>query len=294
MNAIKPLKDRKKDKLAGTRAPRPVFFLSESTGITAEAMGHSLLSQFEGVSFDIRYVPFVNSIERAAEVVESLQAAYRHSELRPIVCATLVDPAIGQRLRQAPCLYLELFDAFIDPLTEELGVAPSGKPGLSHGLRENQAYDARYDTIHFTLANDDGERLEHYAEADIVLVGVSRCGKTPTCLYLAMHFGMRAANYPLTDDDFVRDDLPSELQSVKNKIIALTLDAERLHKVREQRRRDSPYASLDQCRREIKAANRIYARHGLEILDATSHSIEELASYIHKTRKKQNADQGRR
>jgi len=284
MTSSAPEREWNIEVLARADASRPVFFISESTGITAEALGHSLLSQFEDIAFDIQYVPFVNTPERAAEMVKDLEAAYQKSGLRPIVFATLLDREIGQSLRQAPCLYMELFDTFIDTLATELGVEPSGEPGLSHGLRKNQAYDKRYDTIHFTLTNDDGERVGRFAEADIVLVGVSRCGKTPTCLYLAMHFGMRAANYPLTEEDFERGDLPQELKSVKNKIIALTLDAERLCKVREKRRSGSQYASLEQCQKEIKAANRIYDQNGIEILDATSHSIEELASYIHKSR----------
>ena len=284
MTSSTPDRARKIELSAQANGSRPVFFISESTGITAEALGHSLLSQFEDIAFDIQYLPFVNINERVAEVVKELENAYQKSGLRPIVFATLLDREIGQRLRQAPCLYMELFDAFINELATELGAEPSGKPGLSHGLRENQAYDQRYDTIHFTLTNDDGQRVGHFSEADIVLIGVSRCGKTPTCLYLAMHFGMRAANYPLTEEDFERGDLPQELKSVKNKIIALTLEAERLSKVREQRRSGSKYASLDQCRKEIKAANRIYDQNGIEILDATSHSIEELASYIHKSR----------
>lgn len=272
------------DAVGQGRTPRPVFFVSESTGITAEELGHTLLSQFEGVPFDIQYLPFVNSPDKAEEVAQLLQLAFMRTGLRPIVFATLVNHALGERIQAAPCRYFELFDTFLGPLAEELGVAPSGKAGLSHGLREAQAYDLRYDTIHFALNNDDGERMGHFADADVVLIGVSRCGKTPTCLYLALHYGMRAANYPLTDDDFERGDLPPELRRVKDKLVALTLEASRLHRVRQQRRPNSEYASLEKCQRELRAAADIYARWGIEVLDATSHSIEELASHIHKSR----------
>ncbi|MEJ2575437.1 MAG: kinase/pyrophosphorylase [Gammaproteobacteria bacterium] len=268
----------------GAPAVRPVFLVSEGTGITAEELAHSLLAQFTGVRFDVQYVPFVNTLDKADEVVDVIRQAQLLAGVRPIVFATLVDETISARVRSAPCLYLEVFDRFLGSLSDELGVLPLRKIGLSHSLGDSQTYDRRYDTINFALTNDDGERLDRFSDADVILVGVSRCGKTPACLYLAMHYGMRAANYPLTDEDFVRGDVPAQLAQARDRIVALTIDPARLHHVRQARRPNSEYASLDRCRRELREADVIFRRLDVPVLDATSHSIEELASLIHKMR----------
>jgi hypothetical protein len=261
-----------------------VFLVSESTGITAEELAHSLLAQFAGVDFDIQYLPFVNSSEKGDEAAAVIREAQLVSGQRPIVFATLVDEAVSARVRAAPCLYLEVFERFLRPLSEELGREPLRRIGMSHGVGDKQVYDRRLDTINFALSSDDGERLERFREADVVLVGVSRCGKTPACLYLAMHYGMRAANYPLTDEDFARGRLPEALEVVRSKIIALTIAPERLRDVRQARRPNSEYASLERCRRELRDADEIFSRLDVPVLDATRHSIEELASLIHKMR----------
>jgi len=268
----------------GPSAVRPVFLVSESTGITAEELAQSLLAQFGTLRFDVQYVPFVNSPEKADETVEAIRQAHLASGVRPLVFATLVDEALSARVRAAPCLYLEVFDKFLPELSAELGMVPERRIGLSHGLRDPQSYDRRFDTINFALSSDDGERLDRFQDADVVLVGVSRCGKTPACLYLAMHYGMRAANYPLTDDDFARGAVPRPLEQARDRIIALTIDPARLHHVRQARRPNSEYASIERCRRELRDAEAIFRRLDVPVLDATSHSIEELASRIHKMR----------
>ncbi len=259
---------------------RSVYFVSESTGITAKTVGQSLLSQFEGLEFDSRYVPFVDTPEKALELAQRLGDERLERGLRPIVFATLVDESLRRILKQSFCLYIELFDAFIDPLSAELGMPPTGRPGVAHGLSDQGAYDARIDAINFAMANDDGLRLDKFEEADVILIGVSRSGKTPTCLYLAMNFGLRAANYPLTADDFERDAIPFQLLPFQHKIVGLTIDPLRLHRVREERRPGSGYASIEQCQREVVAAARIMARLNVSVLDSTSRSIEELASHI--------------
>lgn len=259
---------------------RSVFFVSESTGITAETLGHSLLSQYDGLSFETSYQPYINTPQRALELAERFGQLTAEDGHRPIVFATMVDREVSEILRGSSCYYIEVFDAFMDGLSGELGLSPTRKPGQSHGLRNLEMYDKRIDTINFAMTNDDGMRLDNFAEADIILMGVSRSGKTPTCLYLAMHYGLRAANYPLTDDDFGKDEIPFQLLPFRHKIFALTIDGARLHRVREARRPGSEYASLARCQQELKQASRIYARLGVPVFDTTSQSIEELAARL--------------
>ncbi len=215
---------------------RTVYFVSESTGITAETLGHSLLAQYEGIEFETNYQPYINSVQRAMELAERFGQITAEEGSRPIVFATMVDREVSEILRGSSCYYMEVLEAFMEGLTDELGVPPTRKVGQSHGLRNLEMYDKRIDTINFAMANDDGLRLDNFAEADVILVGVSRSGKTPTCLYLAMHYGLRAANYPLTPDDFEKDEMPFQLLPFRHKMVALTIDPLRLHKVRETRR----------------------------------------------------------
>ncbi len=259
---------------------RTVFFVSESTGITAETFGQALLSQFDGIEFEKIYLPYIDTSEKALDLADRLGELTHEEGIRPIVFSTMTKPDIRQILQHASCFYVELFGVFLEPLARELGVPPSGKTGRAHGVSNGESYDARINAIHFALANDDGMRLDNYEEADVILVGVSRSGKTPTSLYLAIHFGLRAANYPLTDEDFERGGLPPALLPWRNKLFGLTLDPERLHQIREQRRPGSDYAALARCKREVSLAEELFQRLGIRVLDSTTQSIEEIASQI--------------
>lgn len=262
---------------------RSVYFVSESTGITAEAYGHSLLSQFGDARFITRYTPFINTREKAQALVNELAHRAESEGRRPIVFATMVDEEINAVLKHGECYYFELFDRFLPDLAEATGLEPTRKSGVSHGLVNAENYEARIETINYALNNDDGIRLNKFDQADIILIGVSRSGKTPTCLYLALHFGMRAANYPITEEDFERGDLPEELLAHKEKIFALTIDPERLAAIRELRRPNSEYATMRRCYKEVQMAQDMFHRYGTTVLDSTTHSIEELASLIKKS-----------
>jgi regulator of PEP synthase PpsR (kinase-PPPase family) len=260
---------------------RTIFFVSESTGITAEVLGHSLLSQFkQQIEFRTIYLPFINTRRKAQDVIDKFDRLARQEGYRPIVFATMAEPEIREMFKQSNCLYVELFDTFISPLSKELGVAPSGKVGLSHGMENGESYEDRMSIINFAMVNDDGARLDKYDQADVILVGVSRSGKTPTCLYLALHFGIKAANYPLTEEDFERGSLPDVLVKNRRKMVALVIDPLRLNRIREQRRPGSNYASLATCTSEVKQAARIFQQLKLKSLDTTTHSIEEVSSRI--------------
>lgn len=260
---------------------RTVFFVSDSTGITAETVGHSMLAQFEGIDFKTVYMPYVNTLAKGEELAARLREIAATEGVRPIVFGTFPESDINELFIQSECcLYIELFDTFVGPLSEELGIPPTRKPGQSHALKNTGIYDSRMDCINFAMANDDGMRLDNFNRADVILTGVSRSGKTPTCLYLAMHFGLNAANYPLTEEDFEQDGVPQALLPFKHKLFALTIDPHRLLRIRQERRPDSRYASLRRCQDEVRMAKVIFAKLGVSVVDTTSHSIEEISSHI--------------
>jgi len=268
------------DTLGPFRMRRTVFYVSESTGITAETVGHSLLSQFEGIDFKTVYMPFINTKEKARELIGRLRTIKEQDGNRPIIFGTLLDSEIRSLFNSECCLYMELFDTFVGPLSEELGVPPTRKAGQSHSLKNPGRYDTRIDAINFTMANDDGIHPDNFDKADVVLVGVSRSGKTPTCLYLALHFGLKAANYPLTEEDFEQEGIPKALLPHRCKLFGLTIEAERLYRIRQERRPNSRYASLERCKEEVRRAHAIFAQLGINVLDTTIHSIEEISSQI--------------
>ena len=259
---------------------RTVFFVSDQTGVTAETMGHSLLTQFQGAPYKSVSLPFVASVAQADEVVARIDAAASESALRPIVFATLVDDQVRERLRRANALFLDFFDAFLGPMEAELGMPSAHASGRAHGMTDLTAYSARINATNFALANDDGSGSRDYASADVVLVGVSRSGKTPTCLYLALQYGVLAANYPLTDDELENPDLPALLLPFRHKLFGLTINPERLQQIRQERRPNSRYSSAQQVQYELRAAQAMFVRAGLPWLDTTECSIEEIASRI--------------
>ncbi|WPL15428.1 Phosphoenolpyruvate synthase regulatory protein [Thiorhodovibrio winogradskyi] len=262
------------------RPKRTVFFASESTGITAETLGQSLLSQFDGVEFEEVYMPYINTEARARALTQRMQEACDRDGARPICVATMLDQGIGAILRGGNCFYIEVFEHFVAPLGAELGLTPSRQPGRSHAITKPSSYTKRIEAINFAMSNDDGVKPANFRHADVILAGVSRSGKTPTCLYLAMHYGLRAANYPITDIDLERGDLPDEIRALRAKVFGLTIDAQRLHLIREERRPGSDYASSRRCQVELRAAGEMFKRLRIPALNTTSQSIEEIAAQI--------------
>jgi regulator of PEP synthase PpsR (kinase-PPPase family) len=261
--------------------PRTVFFLSDRTGITAEMLGNSLLSQFEEVQFHRITIPFVDSPEKIAEAVRQVNATAAAEGRRPIVVSSIVDEAMSEFVRRdAQALTLDLFQTFIQPLEAELGAKSSHAAGRSHGIANSHEYFARMDAINFAQSHDDGAATRELGRAQVILVGVSRCGKTPTTLYLALQFGVRAANFPLTPDDFADRKLPKSVLPFRERLFGLTILPERLREIREERRPGSKYASLDNCRYEVREAEHLMERERIAMLDTTSKSIEEIATTI--------------
>jgi len=260
---------------------RTVFFVSDGTGIAAETLGKSVLAQF---SLRPRHVrrPFVDNADKARAVVAEINAVAKAEGRPPIAFITLVRDDVRDIVAGSGCkaLVLDMIRSFIEPLETELGVKSNHRIGRFSDPATSPEYDGRIDAINFSLAHDDGQSARHLDSADVILVGVSRCGKTPTSLYLAMQHGIRAANYPLIPEDFERNRLPSALESFKSKCFGLTIDPERLAQVRHERRPGSTYASLANCRYEVRAAESLMQREGIEWLSSTHKSIEEIATTI--------------
>lgn len=259
---------------------RTAFFVSDRTGITAEMLGHSLLTQFDGVRFNEVTLPFVDSIEKARDVVDKINRQAIEDGARPLVISTLARTEIARVVGQSNALFLDCFEIFIAPLERELGVGASHAIGRTHSITDFVNYHRRIESVNYTLSHDDGLSNRDLGEADVILVGVSRCGKTPTCLYLSMQFGVRAANYPLIPEDFSRLQLPAQLQPLVGRLYGLTIRPERLQQIRNERRPGSRYATLANCEFEVREAEALMRREGIPFLDATSKSVEELATTI--------------
>ena len=257
---------------------RTVFFVSDGTGITAQMLGQSLLTQFEGMQFTQITLPFVDSTEKAEECL--LRIAAESVNGQPVVFSTLVNQDVRQVLRRADALFIDFFETFIDPLEAGLGVKSSHTIGRSHSAMDKKEYRQRIEAINFAMAHDDGASHRELNQADVILIGVSRSGKTPTSLYLALQFGVKAANYPLIPEDFQRMQLPEVLRMRKGHLYGLTITPERLHEIRRERRPDSKYSDLDNCRHEIAAAETLMRREGIRCINSTSKSIEEIATTI--------------
>lgn len=259
---------------------RTVFYLSDRTGITAETLGHSLLTQFDGIDWDAVNVPFLDDLDKARTVLIQINQAAERDGSRPLVFSTLQQAEILDVIKQGNCRVYDFFEAFTHPVEEELRQPSARKAGRSHGLQDSLAYFKRIDAINYVLAHDDGVNPKHFAQADIILTGVSRSGKTPTCLYLGLQYGIAAANYPLTPDDMDVQQLPAVLEPVKQKLFGLTLTPAQLHFIRQQRRPDSQYASLTQCQQEIQWQEALFNRFDIPHLDTTRISIEEISAII--------------
>ena len=260
---------------------RTVFFISDRTGITAEMLGNSLLTQFEDFQFQRVTIPFVDTQEKIDEAIRQVNATAAAQGRRPIVVSSVVNEAMSETIRRdANALTLDLFQIFIQPLEAELGAKSSHAAGRSHGIANSHEYFARIEAINFAQTHDDGAATRELGKAQVMLVGVSRCGKTPTTLYLALQFGVLAANFPLTPDDFAGRALPRSVLPFKDKLFGLTIAPERLHEIRQERRRGSTYAALDNCRYEVREAEQLMNRERIPMIDTTSKSIEEIATTI--------------
>lgn len=259
---------------------RHVFCLSDGTGITANILSHSLLSQFEQTQFIQKSIPYIDTVEKAKQAVEHIRAAEAIDHAPPIIFTTIVKPELAEVIARGPGLVLDFFQSFMGPLEKTLREQSSHTIGRSHGVVDYQTYKRRIDALNFSLNTDDGVGTNQYNEADIILLGVSRCGKTPTSLYLSLQFGLFVANYPITDEELDQITLPKSVLPYRDKLFGLTIDVDRLVTIRQERKPDSRYASREQCAFEIRAVENLLKREKIPYLDATHLSVEELATKI--------------
>ncbi len=260
---------------------RSVFFVSDGTGITAETFGNSILAQFPGKPRHVRR-PFIDSVDKARAVLDEINQVADGEGRKPIVFITLVNDDVRRIITEPGCrgLVLDMFRHFVEPLEDEFKVKSNHRVGRFSDAAKSTEYNDRIEAINFSLAHDDGQSARNLAAADVILLGVSRCGKTPTSLYLAMQHGIKAANYPLIPEDFERNKLPTSLVPHLKKCFGLTIDPERLSQIRNERRPDSKYAALDNCRYEVREAETLMRRSGIGWLSSTHKSIEEIATTI--------------
>ena len=259
---------------------RSVFFVSDRTGITVEGLGRSLLTQFPDFSFTYRKFPFVDTEQQIRVIAEEIhQAGILEGEPALVFCS-LVDVSMRDALARTGAHVIELYSTYAEILERALGRPYARTKGRTHGMGDEDAYQQRMDAVNFTLKHDDGLKTEDLERADIILLGVSRCGKTPTSLYLAMQYHLLVANYPLLDDDLETDHLPTCLESYRHLLFGLSINPERLNRIRQQRRPNSRYASLDQCRHEVARAEALYRGEQIAYLQTTAVSVEEIATRI--------------
>jgi len=261
-------------------AERTVFVVSDRTAVTAEALGNSLLTQFEDVTFKQITVPFVDTKEKARDVAAKINFISKREASRPIVIASLVQDEVREELLKCDGLVLDFFDAFLGPLEVELDRKCSHTLGRAHGMSDPKRYNMRIEATNFAMSSDDGQGVQHYHQADLILMGVSRSGKTPTCLYLALQYGVFAANYPLAEEDLESGRLPQVLDGFRAKIYGLTISPERLRQIRLERRSVGRYATAQQVNFELRAAENLFRRFSIPSIDTTHSSIEEIASTI--------------
>ncbi|HUH59928.1 MAG TPA: pyruvate, water dikinase regulatory protein [Candidimonas sp.] len=259
---------------------RTVFVVSDSTGITAETFSNSVLSQFEQIKFEAIRIPFLDTIEKATSAAERINRCAREQGAPPLVFSTLVDPQLALKIQTANCTFLDLFGTFVQHIETALGVKSSHSVGRSHMGGLSKQYNNRIEAINFSLAHDDGQFIHGLEQADVILVGVSRCGKTPTSLYLAMQYAVKAANFPLIPEDFDRGTLPNTLAPYRKKLFGLSIQPARLAEVRNERRPNSQYASIKQCRHEVAEAERLMRMENIPWLSTTTKSIEEISTKV--------------
>ena len=258
---------------------RQVFFLSNGTAITAETLGMSLLAQFPEHQFQPRTIPFVDTLEKVHAVTDEIENSFRESNQLPIVICTMGDDDLIKIVNQSRALVIDPFGDILPRLEKTLS-AQHHQPGESHRTVNPSLYESRIDAIDYAMLHDDGGKTRNYDEADIILIGVSRSGKTPSCLYLALQFGIKAANYPITEEDMEYEQLPAPLRQFEARLYGLTTDLNRLVNIRQERRPNSRYSSIEQCRYELRAVEQMYQRHNITYINTSKMSVEEISARI--------------
>jgi regulator of PEP synthase PpsR (kinase-PPPase family) len=257
----------------------PVFFLSDSTGISAETMGNALLLHFPDHRFERTLIPFITTPDDAREVVAQIDASMDDG-VTPLVFVTAALDDVRQELHKSRAPLIDFFDMHMLEVERILGVRGARTPARLHGVGDVKRYNARMQAVEYAIEHDDGQSVRSLDKADVILVAPSRCGKTPTTMYLALQHGLRVANYPLVEEDLASTDLPRPIRHLQDRCFGIITSAARLHAVRTERRPDSSYASLRQCAYELRRAEELYQMHHLPVIDSSAKSVEEMSTLI--------------
>lgn len=257
----------------------PVFFLSDSTGISAETMGNALLIQFPQLRFERRLIPFISSVEEALQVVAELDAAME-GPVTPLAFTTAAVEEVRRALHTSKCPLIDFFDMHMSRVEALLGTPGMRVTARLHGVGDVKRYNARMSAVEYAMEHDDGQSLRALEKADVVLLAPSRCGKTPTTIYLALQYGVFAANYPLLDEDLASTELPRPLRGLSDRCFGIQTTPARLRQVRQERRPGSRYASLEQCTSELRRAAALFAAHRIPTVDSSAKSVEEMSTVI--------------
>jgi regulator of PEP synthase PpsR (kinase-PPPase family) len=258
---------------------RAAYFVSDSTGITAETLGSALLANFPGITFERRTVPFVDSIDAAKRLVGGIRRATKIGR-KPVIFATVKSYDILAVLTASDAVVIDLLGGHLRELEAALESTASEQLGQYHGVGDIEQYFARMRAVEYAIEHDDGQSIRSLDVADVIIIAPSRCGKTPTTMYLALQYGLRVANYPLTDDDFPSNDLPNAIARHVDKCFGLTTNPLRLSQVRHERRPNSTYSSLAQCTLELRRAEDLYRRNHVPFLNSSTKSVEEMSAVI--------------
>ncbi|MCW2804860.1 MAG: putative phosphotransferase [Propionibacteriaceae bacterium] len=259
--------------------PVPVFFLSDSTGISAETMGNALLIQFPELRFERHVIPFITTVQEARRVVAVLDAAMA-GPVTPLAFSTTAVTEIRDVLHRSSCPLIDFFDLHMSRVESILGVQGQRVAARLHGVGDIQRYNARMAAVEYAIEHDDGQSLRALDRADVILVAPSRCGKTPTTMYLALQHGVFVANYPLVPEDFGSAELPRPVRALRDRCFGITTTPARLSQVRQERRPNSGYASLEQCSYELRCADALYRRHRIPVINSSAKSVEEMSTVI--------------
>lgn len=267
-----------------TPAPTPVFFLAGGTGISAETLGNMMLQQFPTVVFTRHKIPFITTVERAGEVVVELDGAMTDS-VTPLVFSTVADEEVRAQLLTTKCAFIDLFGTHLDMIERVLHVNAAHDVGALHGVGDLRRYEARMKAVEFAMEHDDGQSMRNLEQSELILIAPSRCGKTPTSMYLALQHGIKVANYPLVEEDFESSDLPRPVRPYEDRCFGLLSTAARLSQVRGERRPGSRYASMAQCSYELRRAETLYRAHRIPSVNSSAMSVEEIAAVIMQSRR---------
>lgn len=266
----------------------PVFFLSDSTGISAETMGNALLIQFPDLRFERRLIPFITTVEEARKVVATLDAAM-DGPVTPLAFSTTAVTEIRDVLHQSRCPLIDFFDLHMTRVEAILGHQGQRVAARLHGLGDVKRYNARMAAVEYAIEHDDGQSMRALDKADVILIAPSRCGKTPTTMYLALQHGIFVANYPLVEEDFDTNELPRPIRHLRDRCFGITTTPARLSQVRHERRANSRYASLEQCTFELRRAETLYRIHKIPSINSSAKSVEEMSTVILQSRHTQPA-----